>query len=329
MKRPLEGNVALVAGSARGAGRGIATMLGAAGATVYCTARSSGGSLTDPKRPETIEETASLVTEHGGRGIAIRVDHTRESEVEALIDRIRREQGRLDVLVNNTNADALYEWKPFWEMSLEKGRTIVETAIHAHIVNAHFAVPLMLESGGGAIFELTDGDGFNYRGHLYYDLTKTTAIRLAIAFSYELRKRNIASMAVTPGFLRSEAVLDSLGVREENWRDAIPGRPEFAESETPYFVGRGIAAVAADPEVMKKSGRVFNSVELARQYGHTDVDGRLPDVWGYFAQHMPQFSSRKIDETFYSYVHVDIDAWEEELGKMMEPPNIDRPGPVL
>ena len=300
--------VVVVAGSARGAGRGIAAMLGRAGATVYCTARSA-------RAPE---ETAELVTKNGGKGIAVAVDHTKEREVEALFDRVRREQGRLDVLINNTNADALYEWKPFWQMSLEKGRTIVETAIHAHIANAHFAVPLMLERGSGLIVEITDGDGVYYRGHLYYDLTKNNAIRLAIAFSYELRKKNIAAMAITPGFLRSEAVLENLGVREENWRDGIAKRPEFAESETPFFIGKGIAAIAADPNVMKKSGRVFNSHELAVEYGFRDVDGRLPDVWGYFRKHMPQFAFRKVDDTYFSYVDINFDAFQQELGNTVD-----------
>lgn len=269
-------------------------MLGASGATVYCTARSA----------EALEETAALVTKNGGRGIAVRVDHTNEGEVEALFERIRAEQGRLDVLINNMNADALFEWKPFWRMSLEKGRKIVETAIHAHIVNAHFAVPLLLESRQGLIIEITDGDGVYYRGHLYYDLTKNNAIRLAIAFSHELRKKKIAALAITPGFLRSEAVLEHLGVREENWRDGIEKRPEFAESETPFFIGKGIAAVAADPDVMKKTGRVFNSHELAVEYGFKDVDGRTPDVWGYFREHMPQYAFKKLDDGYFSYVEL-------------------------
>jgi NAD(P)-dependent dehydrogenase (short-subunit alcohol dehydrogenase family) len=317
--------VAVVAGSARGAGRAIAISLGAAGATVYCTARSTNLGLTDARRPETIEETAAMVTAAGGRGVAVRVDHTEEREVADLFARVRRDSKRLDILINNTNADALFEWTvPFWEMSLEKGRKILETAIHAHIANAHFAVPLMLESGRGLIIEMTDGDGLNYRGHLYYDLTKTNAIRLAMIMGAELRKKRIAALAITPGFLRSEAVLDHLGVTEENWRDGIAKRAEFVESETPFFVGRGIAALAADESVMKKSGRVFNSHELAVEYGITDVDGRLPDIWRYFRENMPQFSPRKLDDAFYSYVEIDLDAMQEEFAKMGEP-NIDAP----
>lgn len=313
--KPLANSIALVAGSARGAGRGIAAMLGAAGATVYCTARSTRDQLTSASRPETIDDTAELVTKSGGRGIAVRVDHTDEEQVGELFEQIRRGHGRLDVLVNNTNADALFEYTPFWKMSLEKGRRIVETAIHAHIVNAHFAVPLMLDAGRGLIVEMTDGDGIYYRGHLYYDLTKINAIRLAMAFAFELRKKNVASVAVTPGFVRSEAVLDHLGVREENWRDGIDKRPEFSASETPFFVGRGVAALAADPAVMKKSGRIFNSHELAMEYGHTDIDGRLPDVWDHFRQNMPQFHFRKLDDAFYSYVDTNVDALQDEMAR--------------
>ena len=298
--KPLDGKIAVVAGSARGAGRGIACMLGAAGATVYCTARSTRGHLTDPKRPETIDETAEMVTAQGGRGIALAVDHTVPEQVEKLFDRVKREHKRLDILINNINADALYEWKPFFKISLEKGLIILKSAIWSHIVNAHFAVPLMK---GGLIVEITDGDGFYYRGNIYYDLTKTNAIRLAMAMAYELRKQKIAAVAVTPGFIRSEAVLDSLGVTEANWRDAIGKRPEFVESETPFLVGRGIAALAADPKLMKKSGRVFNSLELAREYGLTDVDGRLPDIWSYLNK--SKFRFKKIDSGFYSYFDLD------------------------
>lgn len=313
----LDGKVALVAGSARGAGRGIACMLAEAGATVYCTARSTRGHLPDRKRPETIDDTAEMIRARGGKAVAIAVDHTDAKQVEALVARIRREQGRLDILINNVNADALYEFKPFWKVSLEKGLTILKTAIHAHLINGHYAVPLILEGKSGLIVEMTDGDGFYYRGNVYYDLTKTNAIRLATIMAHDLRKKKVAAVAVTPGFLRSEVVLETLGVREENWRDAIPGRPEFAESESPFFVGRAIAALAADPGVMRKSGRVFNSVELAREYGFTDVDGRQPDVWTFIFETMPQFRFKKIDETFYSYVvAADTDAMEKELKKM-------------
>src|SRR5438309_10911338 len=309
--KTLEGKVAVVAGSARGAGRGIACMLGEAGATVYCTARSARGNLVTKKRPETIDETAEMVTEHGGVGIAVRVDHTIPAEVERLFDRIAREQGRLDVLVNNVNGDAMYQWKSAWKVDLDVGLEILKAAIYSHIVNVYYAVPIMKK---GLIVEITDGDGFYYRGNLYYDLTKTNAIRLAMDFASELRKKNIACVAITPGFLRSEAVLETLHVTESNWRDAIKRQPMFAESETPYFVGRAIAALAADPKVMKKSGRVFNSFELAQEYGIVDVDGRLPRIWEWIAD--SKFRYKKIDDDFYAYFKMDYDHLEKEAAKL-------------
>jgi len=314
--KKLKGQVAVVAGSARGAGRGIAAMLGEAGATVYCTSRSTRGNLVTKKRPETIDETADLVKERGGVGIAVRVDHTRPEEVEQLFDRVKREQGRLDILVNNVNGDALYQWKRSWDISLDVGLEILKAAIYSHIVNAHYAVPLMLANKKGLIVEITDGDGFYYRGNLYYDLTKTIAIRLAMDFANELRKKNVACVAITPGFLRSEVVLETLHVKESNWRDAIKLRPEFAESETPYYVGRAIAALAADPKAMKKSGRVFNSAELAREYGFTDVDGRSPKIWEWLAG--SKFHYKKIDDAFYAYFDMDYDSLAKEVKKLQK-----------
>jgi NAD(P)-dependent dehydrogenase (short-subunit alcohol dehydrogenase family) len=311
--KTLEGKVAVVAGSARGAGRGIACMLGAAGATVYCTARSTRGNLVTKKRPETIDETAEMVTAHGGVGIAVRVDHTIPREVEQLFDRLKREQGRLDILVNNVNGDAMYQWKSAWNISLDVGLEILKAAIYSHIVNIHYAVPLMKK---GLIVEITDGDGFYYRGNLYYDLTKVNAIRLAMDFATELRKKNIACVAITPGFLRSEAVLESLHVTEANWRDAIKRRPEFAESETPFYVGKAIAALAADPKVKKKSGKVFNSAELAREYGFVDVDGRSPRIWDWIAG--SKFHYKKIDVNFYSYYDMNYDFVEKEVKKLQK-----------
>ena len=314
--KALEGKVAVVAGSARGAGRGIAAMLGEAGATVYCTARSTRGKLVTPKRPETIDETAEWITARGGVGIPVRVDHTVPAEVEALFDRVKREQGRLDVLVNNINGDAMHQWRRSWDISLDVGLEILKAAIYSHIVNAHYAVPLMLETKRGLIVEITDGDGFYYRGNLYYDLTKVNAIRLAMDFAQELRKKKIAAIALTPGFLRSEAVLETLKVTEANWRDAIKKRPEFAESETPYYAGRAIAGLAADPKVMKKSGRVFNTAELAREYGFTDIDGRSPKIWEWLAA--SKFRYKKIDDAFYSYFEMDYDHLEKEVEKLQK-----------
>jgi NAD(P)-dependent dehydrogenase (short-subunit alcohol dehydrogenase family) len=291
-------------------------MLGEAGATVYCTARSTRGNLVTKKRPETIDETAEMVTARGGVGIAVRVDHTIPEEVERLFKRVEDEQGRLDILVNNVNGDAMYEWKPSWQVSLEKGLAILKAAIYSHIVNFHFAVPLMLATKKGLIVEITDGDGFYYRGNLYYDLTKTTAIRLAMNFAAELRKKNVAAVAITPGFLRSEEVLETLHVTEANWRNAIPRRPEFAESETPFYIGRAIASLAADPKRMKKSGRVWNSAELAREYGFKDLDGRSPNVWQWISD--SKFRYKKIDEGFYSYFDIDYDTWEKEVKKILK-----------
>lgn len=309
----LKGKVALVAGSARGAGRGIAISLAEAGAKVYCTARSGDGQIVKPLRPGSVEETAAEISRRGGEAIPLRVDHTKEDEVDRLFDRIENESGRLDVLVNNTNADTAYQFQPFWKLEPEGVRQVLDAAIYAHILNARRAARLMTNQKSGLIVEITDGDGFYYRGNLCYDLTKVNAIRLAMAMAIELKKKKVAAVAVTPGFLRSEAVLATLNVSEENWRDAIENRPEFAESETPFFVGRAIASLTADAAIMQKSGRVFSSIELARMYGFTDVDGRLPDVWTFFRENMPQFSFRKIDDQFLSYVRVDYDAIQAEL----------------
>ena len=274
----LEGKVALVAGATRGAGRGIARALGEAGATVYCTGRSSRGGDVDPKRPETIEETAELVDAAGGTGIAIRADHTDEGAVEAVFERVRSECGRLDVLVNDIwGGDALTEWgKPFWECDASTGFRMMERAIHTHILTSRHGVPLMLEGPNGLVVEVTDGAFRGYRGQLFYDLCKSTAIRLAYAMSVELAEKPVTSVAVTPGFLRSEAVLDHFGVSEENWRDAIETDRHFALSETPLLVGRVIAALAADPELPARSGQALTSWDLARHYGVTDVDGAQP-----------------------------------------------------
>jgi NAD(P)-dependent dehydrogenase (short-subunit alcohol dehydrogenase family) len=245
--KPLEGQVALVAGATRGAGRAIAMMLGEAGATVYCTGRSVRGRPATGSRPETIEETAELVDKRGGRGIWVRVDHTVESEVSALCEQVRREQGRLDVLVNDVwEGDELTEFGvPFWKLTQEKGRR-------------------MLEQG------------------IYY-LVKMSAIRLAFAMASELRRHAITALAVTPGFLRSEAMLEAFGVTEANWREGAAKDPHFIASETPFYVGRAVAALAADPQVASKAGRVFSSWELAREYGFKDEDGRQPD-WGRYFQ---------------------------------------------
>ena len=280
---PLANQVAVVAGATRGAGRGIARMLGAAGATVYCTGRSARGRPATPGRPETIEETAELVTAEGGRGIAVRTDHTVEAEVERLFAQVRAEAGRLDVLVNDIwGGDALTEWgKPFWELSTAPGFELLERAVHTHIITSRHGAPLMIERNAGLIVEVTDGDTFGYRGNLFYDLAKNAVVRLAYAMAGDLHAHGVTALAITPGFLRSEHVLDSFGVSEENWRDAIEKDPYFAESETPCLVGRVVAALAADPDVARKSGRLLAAWTLSKEYGIDDVDGRRPD-WGTF-----------------------------------------------
>lgn len=285
MSKPLEGRIALVAGATRGAGRGIAAMLGEAGATVWCTGRSVRGELASgAQRPETIEETAELVSARGGRGIAVRADHTVEADVTALCERIARESGRLDILVNDVwGGDALTEWgKPFWETTAENARVLLERAVFSHMLTSRHALPLLLESDRGLLVEITDGDSFGYRGNVLYDLVKMAVIRLAFTLSLDLRKTRVTSLAVTPGFLRSESMLDHFGVTEANWRDAIAMTPDYVSSETPFFVGRAIAALAADPNVAAKAGRVHSSWILAREYGFTDIDGARPDWGAYF-----------------------------------------------
>ena len=281
--RPLRNQVAVVAGATRGAGRGIARMLGAAGATVYCTGRSVRGQPATPGRTETIEETAELVTAEGGRGVAVRTDHTVEAEVEQLFARVHAEAGRLDVLVNDVwGGDALTEWgKPFWELSSAQGFQLLERAVHSHILTSRHGAPMMVERNAGLIVEVTDGDTFGYRGNLIYDLAKNAVARLAYAMAADLHAHRVTALAITPGFLRSEHVLESFGVTEDNWRDAIEKDPYFAESETPCLVGRVVAALAADPDVARKSGRLFATWTLSKEYGIDDVDSRRPD-WGTF-----------------------------------------------
>ena len=281
---PLLNQVALVTGATRGTGRGIARMLGAAGATVYCTGRSVRGQPATPGRPESIEETAELVTAEGGRGIAVRTDHTVESEVESLFARIREEQDRLDILVNDIwGGDELTEWgKPFWELDSSRGLRMLERAVHTHIITSRLGVPIMIERNSGLVVEVTDGDSMGYRMNLFYDLAKNSTIRLGYAMACDLHKHNITALTVTPGFLRSEAMLDGFGVTEANWRDAIAEDSYFAESETPCYMGRGVAALAVDPNIASKSGGLYSSGSLAREYGFTDLDGRRPDWGRYF-----------------------------------------------
>ncbi|MFK0237984.1 SDR family oxidoreductase [Streptomyces vinaceus] len=289
-RRTLEGRVALVAGATRGAGRGTAVQLGARGATVYVTGRSTRGSRSEYDRPETVEETAELVTAAGGRGIAVVADHLVPAQVEAVVGRIDAEQGRLDVLVNDIwGGEKLFEWdSTVWEHDLDKGLRILRLAVDTHAITSHFALPLLLREPGGLVVEMTDGtaeyNAANYRVSFFYDLAKSAVLRMAFALGHELGPRGATAVALTPGWLRSEMMLDDFGVGEENWRDALARMPHFAISETPSYVGRGVAALAADPGVARWNGQSLSSAQLAREYGFTDLDGSRPDAWRYLVE---------------------------------------------
>lgn len=287
--KPLAGQVAVVAGATRGAGRGIACMLGEAGATVYCTGRSVRGNLatTGPwaGRPETIDETAEMVTSYGGVGIAVRVDHTVAEEVSALFARVGREHGRLDVLVNDISGGAM-GWKPFWKHDVEHGITTLDGAINAHLITSRYGAPFMVEQQRGLIVEVTEGDLLNYHQDIFVDLAKIGAIRMAYDMAEDLYKHRVTALALTPGYMRSEAMLDGFGVTQETWREAAKKDPNFLASETPFFVGRAVAALAADARVHEKSGGVYTSWGLAREYGFTDVDGSRPDWGKHFDEHV-------------------------------------------
>ena len=301
--RMLEGKVALVAGATRGAGRGIAVELGAAGAMVYLTGRTTRTQRSEYNRPETIEETAELVQHAGGRGIAVQVDHLDPAQVQALVARIEREQSRLDVLVNDVwGADFLIEWNvPVWEHSLERGLRMLRLAIDTHIITSHFALPLLIKNPGGLVVEMTDGtadyNNANYRLSLFYDLAKTSVIRMAWAQAQELRPHQCTAVALTPGWLRSEQMLDNYGVSEANWRDAIAKQPHFVITETPRYVGRAVAHLAGDPEVERWSGQSLSSGQLAKVYGFTDLDGSQPDAWRYVVE--VQDAGKPADATGY------------------------------
>ncbi len=291
MAGPLTGKVALVAGATRGGGRGIAVALGEAGATVYCTGRSTRARRSEYDRPETIEETAELVDAAGGEGIAVQVDHLEPAQVEALVGRIDAEQGRLDVLVNDIwGGENLIEWnKPLWEHDLDGGLRMLRLALDTHLVTSHFALPLLIRRPGGLVVEMTDGtreyNDANYRLSAFYDLVKTATVRLAFAQSKELEPHGCAAVALTPGWMRSEMMLEIYGVTEDTWREATIGSPHFREiSESPRFVGRAVAALAADPGVQARTGGSFSSGGLAREYGFTDVDGSQPDCWRYMVE---------------------------------------------
>jgi NAD(P)-dependent dehydrogenase (short-subunit alcohol dehydrogenase family) len=301
--QPLTGKIALVAGATRGAGRQIAVQLGTAGATVYATGRSTRAQRSELDRPETIEETAELVTAAGGVGIAVPVDHLEPERVEALVQRIDREQGRLDVLVNDVwGADPMIGWdQPLWRHSLTDGLRTLRLAIDTHLITSHYALPLLIRSPGGLVVEVGDGttayNETNYRNTAFYDLAKVAVNRLAFSQAHELREYGATAVALTPGWLRSEMMLDIFGVTEANWRDATAKQPHFVVSESPAYVGRAVAALAADPDRARWSGQSLSSGQLAQVYGFTDLDGSQPDAWRYMVE--VQDAGKPADATGY------------------------------
>jgi NAD(P)-dependent dehydrogenase (short-subunit alcohol dehydrogenase family) len=290
--RPLRGRVALVAGATRGAGRAIAVELCRAGAYVYATGRSSRVSgPSELGRPETIEETEERMLATGGVGVALRVDHLDQSAVADLVDQIKLERGRLDILVNDIfGGDKFMEWdKKLWEHDLHGGMHMLRLGIDTHLITSAKALPLMLRTGHGLVIEMTDGTSEynrNFRRNVgfYYDLVKASVERIALALAAELEDESCTAVAVTPGWMRSERMLENFGVTEPTWRDALASEPHFCISETPAYVARGIVALAADPEVKRFSGQVLSSAKLARTYGVTDVDGSQPDCWRYVVE---------------------------------------------
>jgi NAD(P)-dependent dehydrogenase (short-subunit alcohol dehydrogenase family) len=304
MSKALEGKVALVSGATRGAGRGIAVALGEAGATVYATGRSTRAQRSEIDRPETIEETAELVTAAGGEGIAVPTDHLQPAEVRSLVERIDSDHGRLDVLVNDIwGAEHLFEWSsPVWEHDLDNGLRLLHLAIDTHLITSHHALPLLLRSPGGLVVEVTDGtaayNADHYRLSMFYDLAKTSVIRMAWGLARELEAHQATAVALTPGWMRSEAMLENHGVTEANWRDATQRTPHFCISESPRYVGRAVAALAADPDAARWNGQSLSSGQLAQAYGFTDLDGTRPDCWRYMVEVVEREGATPGDEGY-------------------------------
>ena len=287
--QPLAGRVAVVAGATRGAGRGIARALGEAGATVYCTGRSTAGHPSPYQRPETIEETAAMVTAAGGLGVAVRVDHGDAEQVQALFARVDREHRRLDLLVNSiAGEDPTWKWnEPFWKTDIDNLLGLFRQSVITHLIAAKHAAPYLIKKKRGLIVEVTDRDSYGFQGFGFaHDLVKATVMRLGFVMAEELRKKGVAAVAVSPGYLRSETMLDHFGVTEENWRDGAKKDKHFLESESPLYLGRGVAALTADPRVLDWSGDAISSAELGTRYGVTDYDGRRPNVVAYFAENV-------------------------------------------
>lgn len=280
--RSLAGRIALVAGATRGCGRATAIELGVLGATVYGTGRSTRAARSPMDRPETIEDTAELVTAAGGVGVAVRCDHSDPDDVAALVDRIRDDHGQLDVLVNDVwGGDPFVQWdKPLWEHPLDATLGVLRNGIETHLITSHFAIPLMLKGESGLVVEVGDGESaVPYRGNMSYDLVKAAVVRMGEGLAHELGPHGVTALTVTPGWLRSEAMLDHFGVGEETWRERAASVPYFEHSETPHLLARGIAALAADPDRHRFAGRCLSSWELMREYGLQDTDGTRPD-WG-------------------------------------------------
>ena len=302
MSHALDGKVALVDGATRGAGRGIAVQLGAAGAIVYVTGRTTRSERSEMNRAETIEETAALVNEAGGRGIAVQVDHLVPDQARALMTRIEGEQGRLHILANDIFGATKIEWnKTVWESDLDYGLRTLRLAVDTHVITSHFAIPLLIKTPGGLVVEVNDGTSeyneVNYRNSFFYDLAKAAVLRMAFALGHELKAHGATALSLTPGWLRSEAMLEEFGVTEANWRDATTRVPHFAISESPAFVGRAVVALAQDSNMSRWNGKSLSSGQLARIYDFTDLDGSQPDAWRYLPE--VQDTGKPADVTGY------------------------------